>query len=372
MNRPSTISVGSRRPRARRPARTRRRTYADFRELLDLEADARRLSFASARTSSLPGSACAPELRSNAVTFPDSRCDSSWAENRVVDNPIASPAEELEPGFPEPAEPPALIVVDQRMTMFYGSRRNMKSVIATRAAALIAWRMLAQKKPVGAVIFNDRKIVQLQPHCSRLRVILILHALLNQNHALLPNAGIRSNLTMLNEAMRRTEQLARADSLVFLITDASGHDEETSRLASAVSRDKRLLVALVYDPRQTDFRGTGALDPCLEHQESETGGRHSRGTLHGTFGRQRFFGRRFFPDEVAILPLNTREDVADQLRRALRRLFLSTPPGISLSELKNPKAETRTRGKADEAAPSQGWNVATPTPGDPPAKPWQL
>jgi hypothetical protein len=368
MNRPSTIFIGSNRPGPRRPARTRRRVYADFRELLELEPEAKRLGVASGHAHPLPAEPAAPELQENALAFPKPHRDSSWTDDQnAVPFPTA-PVETLDPHFKVSVEPPSVIVVDQRMTMFYGSRRNTKSVVAAKAAAFIAWRMLAEKRPVGALVFNDRKIVQLRPHCSRLRVILILHALLNQNHALLPNTGIRSNLTMLNEALRRTEPLAR-NSLVFLITDASGHDEETSRLASAVSRDKRLLVVLVYDPRQTEFRGAGSFitGPCGQPPGSETGDRHSRETLHGTFGRQPSIGRRFFPDEVSIIPLNTRDDVADQLRRSLKRLCLS--PGISLSELNPLKFEPKERATptADEAGSPANWNITTGIQTDPPA-----
>ncbi|MCG8594101.1 MAG: DUF58 domain-containing protein, partial [Kiloniellales bacterium] len=46
--------------------------------------------------------------------------------------------------FTEERDRPALIVVDQRMSMFFGSRLNMKSVTAAETAALAAFRILDQ------------------------------------------------------------------------------------------------------------------------------------------------------------------------------------------------------------------------------------
>jgi hypothetical protein len=327
------------------------------------------LSFTLSPAQALAAEAREPQLQQG-LLIPEPNADSSWPAGQSAESLPATPPEVLDPRFKTPAEAPVLLVVDQRMTMFYGSRRSMKSVIAAKAAALLAWRMLAQHKTVGALIFNDRKIVQLRPHCSRLRIILILHALLNQNHALLPNAGIRSNLPMLTEALRRTEQVARENSLVFLITDGSGYDEETSRLASGISRNKRLLVGLVYDPRQTQARGARSFIASAGN-DSQTGDRPSRERLHGTFGRQQPFGRRFFPDEVPIIPLNTRDDVVVQMRRSLRKLFVSPSLGMSLFELHNARLQ-KERARADDPVQPANWTIPTNIQDTPPAQPWQL
>jgi hypothetical protein len=55
---------------------------------------------------------------------------------------------------------------------------------AAEMAALAAWRVLAQKDRVGALVFNDLKVVEIQPQRSRSTVMQILHAVLKQNHAL--------------------------------------------------------------------------------------------------------------------------------------------------------------------------------------------
>src|SRR5215468_8343223 len=57
--------------------------------------------------------------------------------------------------FTEERERQVLLVVDQRLGMFFGSVRMMKSVAAAEAAALGAWRTIAVKDRVGGVVFND-------------------------------------------------------------------------------------------------------------------------------------------------------------------------------------------------------------------------
>ena len=68
--------------------------------------------------------------------------------------------------FTEERDRPALLVVDQRMSMFYGSQLNMKSVTAAEAAAIAAYRILDAGDRVGGVAFNDDEQVELRPQRS--------------------------------------------------------------------------------------------------------------------------------------------------------------------------------------------------------------
>ena len=57
--------------------------------------------------------------------------------------------------YSEERDRPTMLVVDQRMNMFFGSRVSMKSVTAAEVAALAAWRALQQGDRIGAFVFNE-------------------------------------------------------------------------------------------------------------------------------------------------------------------------------------------------------------------------
>lgn len=275
----------------RGPSRKRkRRSYADYRELMALESQARKLNFLAPDSArSLPTGPQIQQLHERALPFETNGNHSA--------NGSSTPHSTLEmPAF-SPVQQPGILIVDQRMNMFYGSRRNLKSVVAANAAALLAWRMLAQGKRLGAIVFNDKKIVQMQPGCSRLQALLILQTVLHQNHGLQSSGGIYSNPSMLNDALRRANKISDSP-LVFLITDASGHDRETFRLATDISQRSDLVVILVYDPRQAK--------------------------LCNTTRRQQSLAGQFFPDGVPVIPLNTQNDVAYQLKHSYIKSALAT------------------------------------------------
>lgn len=298
----------------------KRRIYADYRELLALESQAKKLNFLGPEgaRSSLPERQ--PQLHERALDFPD------HPAGKIEAGMTAYQPGLFKPEVFEPIERRAVLVVDQRMNMFFGSRKNLKSVVAANVAALIAWRILVEKKQISGVIFNDRKIVQFAPGCSRLHTLLILQAVLNLNHTLLPNKGVYSNARMLNDALRRIDKLAGDHSSIFLITDASGCDQETSRLTTNISQQNDLVVTLIYDPQQADFCNPSHFldDHCLSKVDVRKRARLLREKNQSASERQRILNGRLFPDGIPVIPLNTRDDVAYQLRRAFTKTgFLS-------------------------------------------------
>jgi hypothetical protein len=277
---------------ARAPAR-KRRFYADYRELLCLESKAKKLNFlapvsANARVS-LP-----EQLIQTPVRAPVLEANGNGVTAEEI---AAARSDRVEARVFSPALQPGVIIVDQRLSMFFGSRRNLKSVVAANTAALLAWRLRGQGRNVGAIAFNDKKVAQFEPGPSRLHVLLILQAILNQNHGLRPNSGICSNPGMLNEALRRAAKIS-GSPLVFLITDASGRDQETIRLATNISQCSDLILILIYDPLQA--------------------------RLCNTVRRHHLAVRRFFPDGVPVVPVNTRNDVTYQLRHSPIKTALSS------------------------------------------------
>ena len=67
--------------------------------------------------------------------------------------------------FTEERDRPALILVDQRMSMFFGSQRSFKSAIAAELGALAAWMVFNAGDRVGGLVFNDHASTA-SPRCA--------------------------------------------------------------------------------------------------------------------------------------------------------------------------------------------------------------
>ncbi len=126
------------------------RVHVSLAGLRALEGRARTLSFAPRQPArSAMNGRHASRLRGRGLTFEELR---PGDDVRAIDwKTTARAGEPFVRVTTEERDRPALIVVDQRMSMFFGSVLNMKAVTAAEAAALAAFRIRDQGDRVGGI-----------------------------------------------------------------------------------------------------------------------------------------------------------------------------------------------------------------------------
>lgn len=149
--------------------------------------------------------------------------------------------------FTEERDRPALIVVDQRMSMFFGSKLNMKSVTAAEAAALIAFRVLDQGDRLGGIVFNDHGMTEIRPKRGSSAAQGFLSALATANMALAADAENVEPLPI-REPLAVVARIARRDHLIIIISDFDGIGRRSERLISGLSRHNDVILCPVNDP----------------------------------------------------------------------------------------------------------------------------
>ena len=219
----------------------------------------------------------------------------------------------------EERDRPALIVVDQRMSMFFGSKHNMKSVTAAEAAALASFAVLGQGDRVGGIVFGDDLIAEIRPERSRRALMRFLTALVAANGAL--HAGARVAQEMgLTQVLRSVARIAPRNHLIVVLSDFDVVDDETERLISMLGRRNDLILGLVTDPLAhavpDDLRmvaSDGDLQAELRTQDPKVRAGFERflsARLAAILRWQTRYG-------VPILPLSAGEDTLEQMQRLL-------------------------------------------------------
>ena len=150
--------------------------------------------------------------------------------------------------YTEEKDRSVLLIVDQRLNMFFGTRQRMKSVTALELAALGAWRALDSGDRVGMVGFNDDALVEIKPQRSQKTVMSMFHALIELNHQLSVKASIARQPQQLNDALLAASQMVSHDALVVIISDFYGVNEQTQKLVAQLARHNDILGMLVHDP----------------------------------------------------------------------------------------------------------------------------
>jgi uncharacterized protein (DUF58 family) len=308
--------------RSVRAVHTDGRVYADLDQLVRLQYQAKGFSLLPRQPiRSLLAGRHASRLRGRGLNFDEIRQYQVGDDIRQIDWKATLRTRKTQSRvYTEERERTVLLLVDQRITMFFGSVRNMKSVTAAEAAALAAWRVLGQKDRVGAIVFNDSSTSVVRPQRSRSTVMRILRAVIEQNHSLRHDVRIRSIPAMLNETLAQCERLAKHDCLVCLISDAAGHDDETERLLTRIAQHNDVIVVFVFDPLEAELPDAGPLvfADGAQQLEVDTSKRKLRDRFREEFAAERAAGRRFLIHrETPVLPLSTADEVAAQLRQVL-------------------------------------------------------
>src|SRR5262245_53656856 len=224
--------------------------YADLDALIRLQFQARGFSFLPRQpVHSLLAGRHASRWRGRGLIFEEVRRYLPGDDIRNMDWHITARTRKPHVRvYTEERDRPVLLVVDQRLSMFFGSQRAMKSVVAAEVAALASWRALNVGDRVGALVFDDQDIAEITPHRSRRQVMHILQAVVAKNHALRADAPIQPRAAMLNDVLDHAVRLAKHDYLVCLIGDATGADQDTVRLITLLGTHNDVLSVFYLRP----------------------------------------------------------------------------------------------------------------------------
>ena len=296
--------------------------YTSLDELVRLQYQARGFSFKSRQpVHSLLTGRHASRLRGRGLDFEEIRAYVPGDDVRTIDWRVTART-----GLPhtrvytEERDRPALLVVDQRLAMFFGTRVNLKSVTAAQVAALAAWRVFSSGDRVGAVVFDDQGFTDIRPHRSRRQVLRILDAVVARNRALRADSDAAPGPAMLNRALERARQMTPHDFVVAIVSDFDGADAETTRLVAELAQHNDVLAVLVHDPSTKELPSHGRLVVSGgELQIQVDVGRPEEREKALALASDRIKPILAWTSAlgVPVIPLSTAEDVPEQVRRLL-------------------------------------------------------
>jgi uncharacterized protein (DUF58 family) len=222
--------------------------------------------------------------------------------------------------YTEERDRPVMVVVDQRLPMFFGSEQKMKSVVAAEVAALTAWRVLSVGDRIGSILFNDTRTVEIRPTRNERRVTSWLGDLATMNNELSVLAPQGSNSNALFEALLLLERSVSHDYLVILISDFYGWNTSTLGTIRRISQHNDVICALVYDPLERDISradqlvvSDGKLQLEVDPQRQGLGEKFEASFESSIAHVQDELKRHNIP----VIPIETATPVRDQLREKL-------------------------------------------------------
>lgn len=224
--------------------------YVSLEELLQMSRYAKGFSFRARKQKvrSILAGKYASKLRGRGIDFEEVRQYVPGDDIRNIDWKVTARTQKTHSKvFTEEKEKPVLIVVDQSKSMFFGSVKKTKSVVAAELAAMIAFKIQKEGDRVGGLIFTDQGADAVLPKRNKKNTLKLLERIVHHNHNLKQNAsGDRS--VALREAISKLRNIVTHDFLIVVISDFVYYSDEVVKNLSRLAQHNDVLLAKVFDP----------------------------------------------------------------------------------------------------------------------------
>ncbi len=145
--------------------------------------------------------------------------------------------------FREERERPVLLMVDLHPGMYFGSRVQLKSVLAGRRAALLGGAAVRAGDRVGGLVNTAAAHREVHPAARERGQLALLRALVE----LQPTAPGTLQPGRMDGALARLARLAHPGSLVVILSDFRERGAHTERHLAALARHTDVIAGFVYD-----------------------------------------------------------------------------------------------------------------------------
>ncbi|WP_434583684.1 DUF58 domain-containing protein [Klebsiella sp. R390] len=223
--------------------------------------------------------------------------------------------------FNEERERPMIIMVDQTNDMFFGTRLQLKSVLAVRISALLIWLTWHSKQPVGLIIAEESYVHRFPARHNKPHLIQLLEQLASANQSLSAQAKVTQAVTQLTLALQHLRHQISRNALVVIISDFHHFDAQAWHLMAEISAKTQVIALPVHDGIIHDWPTEGAFLATWGGIEAELrfSSAQQRHTIHQkTCDHFSFLQQHFTQSGVMSCPLTTWQSAERQLMAALQ------------------------------------------------------
>jgi uncharacterized protein (DUF58 family) len=296
--------------------------FVSLKDLLRMDGHARGFSFLARKQKvrSILGGKHASKLRGRGLDFEEVRNYVAGDDIRNIDWKVTARTQKTHTRvFSEEKEKPALIVVDQSRSMFFGSTHKTKSVVAAELAALSAFRVLKEGDRVGGVVISKDGIDITPPKRDRKNTFRFLETIVKHNRSLIDTSS-KSHDALLKEALPRINNIVTHDFLVVVISDFSRYSPEAIKGLIRMSQHNDVILARVFDPLERDIpntqivMGDGQQQIMVKGATREINAKFSSG-FNSDFEA---FKAEMNKHQIPVFSISTDSPVEDQVKEILK------------------------------------------------------
>jgi uncharacterized protein (DUF58 family) len=294
-------------------------TWVSQQSLIQLRHSAINLPLDSGKVHAHQGGAYLSSFKGRGMEFDESRIYLPGDDIRSMDWKVtARTGQPYTKVFQEEHERPVLIWLDLNSSMFFATRGAYKSVIASKAATLLAWSAAANKDRLGALIFAGDDHIELRPKLGKSAVLnFIKHTC---NHPAWNSNTTDKKPRNMNQAMSRLRKVARPGSLIFMISDFREIDDKAKSHLSSIARNNDIVLIHISDPIELSLPESGQyrVSDSVNELTLNASNKKLRNEYQKRFTRhQNKLLKICRQNRMHLLPISTADNVLDSLQNGM-------------------------------------------------------
>lgn len=150
--------------------------------------------------------------------------------------------------YQEERERPAMILTDFSPSMFFGTRQALKSVVAARLSALLAWTATMQGDRIGGLVFSLDTHHEFTPRGREAGVLPLLASLSSYTRENITKTRMPATEKLLSHALQRLRRVSRPGSIIVLLSDFYHFDDECEQHLRRLRAHNDVLAYHICDP----------------------------------------------------------------------------------------------------------------------------
>ncbi len=232
--------------------------WSSRRSLLRLRQQGEALSLRALRVRSRSSGGRLSRLKGRGMEFDEARPYQPGDDVRSIDWRVTArrgrPHTKL---FREERERAVICWVDLRAPMYFATQGAFKSVVATRAAAILGWSACAHGDRLGALLFSEAGHRELRPASGEPAVLQLIAQLAERSAQPASDHAPELRRAALYNALSRLRRVARPGALIFLISDFRDLDARCEGHLQALARHTEMILLQLYDPLEAELPKAG-------------------------------------------------------------------------------------------------------------------
>ncbi len=225
--------------------------------------------------------------------------------------------------FNEEKERPAFVLLDQSVSMFFGSQQYVKSVTAAHVAALIAFFILKRGDRFGGLVFDDSDSDYVAPKRSKALVEHFLQLVVKRNATLPARQNIKSDTGLLTRMLDRTRLAVTHDYVVAIVSDLTKLNDEGKRHIRSIAAHNDVILVHIEDPMDAQLPDGKLVLSNGERQILWNNNKNQWGKKYESGYKQWLtqLTEEFRHYKIPVSVISTASSVEEQIRKRMQTVF---------------------------------------------------